>query len=104
LVVEEKWDELTAVPPPLDRVVDLEVPSESVCDSDTPWLWDVVSALERVLDENELRDDEDEVIVWAGVTDQELDVIWCAGVVASLRVVWAGVVFWLCVVCAAVAD
>jgi hypothetical protein len=36
----------------------------------------VVSALERVFDENELCEDDDEVIVWAGVTDQELELIW----------------------------
>jgi hypothetical protein len=82
--------------------VDLEVPWESVCDAETPWLRDVVSALDRVLEEKELREEEDDVIVWAGVTDHALDVTWWAGVVDSLWVVCAGVVDWPAVVCAPV--
>ena len=62
-VSEEKLDELTATPPPCDRVTDCAVPRESACDSDTPRPCDDVSELERVAEENALSAWEEDVIV-----------------------------------------
>jgi hypothetical protein len=74
LVAEEKLDEPCEVLTDRDAPSACDVPRDTLCASETPSDTEVPSAVERVVEPNELCEDEEEVMEWAGVVDQDVPV------------------------------